>query len=792
MAFVFEDEEQPTGGQFVFEDEAPAPSQPRMMSEADTSTLPKTWDVEIGGQRLRGTFDPKAGKRGAYVLPAADGGTLYIAKGADGAVGLKRLRGKPAPAVAQPVIGLAQGVSDVVNAGARAFEGGARLVDKGLQTVGIDPYTSLDEGELPFGITRGADEAIENQRVSYDELTQGSGMATAGRVAGQVAATLPVSGIRAADAVAGGAGMVSKPLAAKIGQGMTGRAIDGAAQGAAAATLTSSANPDASIGEQATMGASVGGVAGAVLPPVIRGLASGVTSVIGSIRRSMTPAEAQHIGASLEFSLKKAGIDPGNMSREVQKRLADYLDSGATDLSPAAIRRIANAESLTVPVKLSKGSITRDFQQQQAESMLSRMPQGQALRELELANNKAITQNLESAAAAQRPNAATPYQVGQSVRGAAQGAEDASWQQVGAAYDKARATGKVLMIDPAPLADKINKNIDAINAGNDSGPIMQMVSALDRFKVIRKNPDGLYEPTGNQMTGDQLMELYQGANQSFKPGTTSANHIADVKKGILDALDSVGDAGPDYRAAINSMKRHVREYDDPKAVAQLLKMSSDTDPAIASERIFDRAFLKASIDDVSRLTRMMLRSDKSVRRNATQAIRNMRAGLVRHLLDESYLGQSTNELGERIISGANLQRAIEKIGGGDMATGWQKIDALMGAKHTAELKKIVGAAYDATSKVPAAAQTSGTAERILSALGRLPMLGGPTESAVRMTIDGLKSQGQKTAAKQAAKGTDLLLRPNIAKQQAEKAAIGRGVSGPMATLFPALYQSVTE
>lgn len=795
MAGMFDDILNSEPGMFDDILAEPAP-QPRKMSEADPATLPKTWDVEIGGQRLRGTFDPKAGKNGAYVVPAADGGKLYIAKGDDGSLGLKRLRGRPVGRLAQFGIGVAQGVSDVANAGARAVEGGARLIDRGFQAVGVNPYGVLDAIPERLGLASGAEQAIANQERGYQELTGDSGTAMVGRIGGQVAATLPVSQVRVADALAAGTSRVSPAIAQNIAQGWTGRAIDGAAQAAIGAGLVSSANPDVPVAEQMGMGATIGGVAATVLPPVVRAAGQGFSAITNRLASRMAPAEAEKVAATVELSLKQAGFDPGNMSREVQKRLADYIESGADDLSPEALRRVANAESLPFPVKLSRGSITRDFKQQQAESILSRTPQGQQLREAELANNAAIGKNMEKLAADQRPTATGPYFIGQSVRKAAQGAEDASWRQVGESYNKARATGRQLMIDPAPIVDQINKNIDAINAGNDSGPIMQMVSALQRFGVIKQGADGLFEPTGNQMMGDQLMQLYQSANQSFKPGTTSAIHIGDVKRGILAALDSVDDAGPEYRAAIGSMKRHVREFDDPRAVSQILKMSSDTDPMVAAERIFDKAFVKASIDDVQNLNKMMLRSDKSVRRDATAAVRNMRAGLVKFLLDESYIGQSTNELGERVISGSNMLRAVEKLGGGDLATGWQKIDALMGPKHTAQLKKVVGTAYDATSKVPAAAQTSNTAERILSAIGGLPIMGGATEIAIRGTIDVIKSQVQKKAAAGAADGSKMLAEAAAAKAgaraAAEKAAIGRRVSAPSALSLPALNQPAAE
>lgn len=790
MAFVFEDEA--PAGQFVFEDEAPAP-QPKAvtMEQARGRSLPATWDVEIGGQPFRGVFDADAN---AYLVSDRMGQAYYINKDAGtGALGLKPYKGKASAA----------------GTTAENFWAGAGKAAVDTKR-GIQQLTKLAGNTLGLVSDEAVDQSFADAKdvSARDADLMDTGAGKAGNFAGNVAAMYVGGGlVRWAGQ---GVGQVGKALATRaptLGTATSvagntlsnaGRAISAPTnfkQAAASGAAIGAVQPAESMAEKAAqvgMGAGIGGAAAVVLPPALRGLSQGVMGIVNSVNRRFAPAEAQEIGATLELSLRNAGFDPGNMSREVQQRLVEYINSGATDLSPQALARIANAESLAFPVKLTKGAITRDFKQQQAESMLSRMDAGEDLRALNDANNAAIIKNMGKLAADQRPTAATPYQIGQSVRKAAQGAEDASWEQVGQAYDKARATGKQVMIDPAPIVDQINKNIDAINAGNDSGPIMQMVSALERFGVIKKGADGLYQPTGNQMMGEQIMQLYQAANQSFKPGTTSAIHIGDVKKGILSALDTVGDAGPEYQAAINSMKRHVREFDDPKAVSQLLKMSSDSDPMIAAERIFDRAFVKASIDDVANLNRMMLRSDKSVRRDATTAVRNMRAGLVKYLLDESFAGQTTNAVNDRVVSGANMVAAIEKLGGGDLATGWQKIDALMGKKHTAELKKIVGASFDATNKIKEAAQSSGTAERVLNALGKLPFLGGATELAVRFSIDGVRKQLQRKAAQSATKGIELLGEPAAAREQAQQAAIGRAVSSSLAGSFPALYQAATE
>ena len=73
------------------------------------------------------------------------------------------------------------------------------------------------------------------------------------------------------------------------------------------------------------------------------------------------------------------GIDVGRMARETQRGIQNVVNN-SKNITPESIVRIARAESLKEPVKLTQGSALGDFKQQQAESILERLPQGVSIR----------------------------------------------------------------------------------------------------------------------------------------------------------------------------------------------------------------------------------------------------------------------------------------------------------------------------------------------------------------------------------------------------------------------------
>lgn len=608
------------------------------------------------------------------------------------------------------------------------------------------------------------DELLREKIETYAPVTQ-SGAGLAGNVGGQTAGIL-------------GAGGLLKLLgrgAQAAGLTRTGQGLSAAGQSVVAPTT---------VGRAAAGGAVVGG---ALTPAddmvdragnVFMGAAgAGVGQKIGGlISQGISRLAPQNpvIVQQLDTIMVNAGIDPSTLGSDVQRSLVAGLESGK--LTPEAAVRLAKAKSLEVPVSLTKGAATRDFGQQQAESGLRLMDEGAAIRQQDIENNAALIRNMELLGQKQKATQTGPYFVGKSVQEAAKGAEEVSLKKATDLLQAGREAGQNVMVDPAPIVSRLMNNIDDMKAQNDAGAALSVSNMLQRLGYATVDQAGNLVPTGKAMSATEAMSLYHSANRASTPN--SQRHMSDVKKGIMQALEGA-DGGEEFKKGISLFRQHMQKYDDPRAIKNLLAMSSDSDPKIAAEKVFDRGFVKASVDDVDTLRKMMLSSDKSVRGDAVKAVRNMRGALVDNLLESSFAGQATDELGNRVVSGVNLRKAIERIGGGkDIELGYQKVEALLGKRDTEQLRKIVDVAFDATNKVPGAAKTSGTTERLLNFMSKLPLA---PSTVLQATKDAIAKQKSKSAAEAATKAFPAIA--EAARPIPSAALIGATAGSPLAAYY---------
>ncbi|HQZ60326.1 MAG TPA: hypothetical protein PLQ39_11675, partial [Acinetobacter sp.] len=485
---------------------------------------------------------------------------------------------------------------------------------------------------------------------------------------------------------------------------------------------------------------------------------------------------------NIQVLLNANGIDVGRMARETQRGIQNVVNN-SKNITPESIVRIARAESLKEPVKLTQGSALGDFKQQQAESILERLPQGVSIRVARDDANAALVKNLEGVTESQGAKASNPYEMGKSIQESLKKGADVNMAKIGKMYDNANAQGQQNLVDPTPIIKGLMNNIDSIRAGGETAvPSNTIANTLKRLGLMKVNQiTGDFEPTGNLMTAQQAMELYKSANKNYVKGATSSIHMADFKRGIIDALDQTP-AGDLFKQATNAFKNHARTYDDPKLVSALLKVGADDTPAIAAEKIFDRIVMKGSIDDINNLKKVILTSDKSVRQQGLESLKNMRAATSNYLLEKSFMGNAINETGERVVSGSNLINAVKQLGGGGSAKneelGWLKIKAIMGPKATQELKNIASVSLDATRKVRGAAETSGTAERLISLLGSMPLnIGKPVQLVANAAMTGIKNEGQRQEAKQAVNAVTELMKK---KAKPIPTALGAASSGQAA------------
>ena len=329
-------------------------------------------------------------------------------------------------------------------------------------------------------------------------------------------------------------------------------------------------------------------------------------------------------------------------------------------------------------------------------------------------------------------------------------------------YDKAELTGGNQPVDPQPMIDGLMKHLDDLVVDNDAKPALSMLNVLKRMGLATVDSSGNILPTGKTLTATEAMALYKSANQKYVQGSNSSRILGDLKRGILEALDNTGSsAGSDFKAATAAFKAHAEKFDNPKLVSALLRVAKGTDdPIVASENVLDKIVMKGSIDDIKNIKATLASSDKTVRKEALQAWRNMRAATADFLLEKAYMGNAVNVAQERTISGSNILNAVKQIGGGGAAKsealGWMKIEAIMGKKPTQELKNIVQVSLDATRKVNGAATTSGTAERFAAIFSHVP-LAKPATILVKAGLSGVKTQANKMAEQEMIKAVPKLM-----------------------------------
>ena len=241
------------------------------------------------------------------------------------------------------------------------------------------------------------DEEINRRRVENQYLNE-SGAGMAGTVTGTVAG---LAGSGAGLKLAGkGAGYISPRVGSileKMGISLIApkTVLQAGAGGAFAGGILT---PATSTSERLlnTLAGGAGGVVG-----------QKAGDVVGSgVRRTAEAVMPSPMSPQLAEIARSQGVDVGALARDTQRSLSAGLKSGK--LTPEAATRIIRAESLPVPVKLTKGAATRDFGQQQSESGLRLMDEGAAIRQQDINNNAALIENMELLGQKQKPTATGP------------------------------------------------------------------------------------------------------------------------------------------------------------------------------------------------------------------------------------------------------------------------------------------------------------------------------------------------------------------------------------------------
>ena len=512
--------------------------------------------------------------------------------------------------------------------------------------------TSYDMSEYAPPVNEGRLDRIK--RLAKQTARESSTAEGAALLGGGEAALQAATGL-GATALGGLAGIAGSVLPGEPGQGARwSQAVQKAgtyqpksSAGQLASEMLSA--PLTLASEYASKGAPL--VAGAALN---RDLTPQETAAMESVGGAAIPAAATLAGAP---ALLKGGKTP-----RVPVAGEDY--SLLRDLTPEQRERLTRQKALGVQPTL--GSVTRTPEQHRFESQTAKMPEGAAIAARQEENDAAIVKAVEDTDKMRtgRRQTENEREAGHAVSTALEKKAQDSLKNVSQLYTAARDSGETkAVVDTKPLESWLKKNE------------AKMIS-VPELRTIQTELNTLKRTKKGAVTIDDIEELYKSAGSLGKPGEASGKFMGDVKSQINDLTEGAG--GDLYRQARAARLRHAFEFEDRGAIARLIekKPGSRTDYKTANEDVFRKTVLNSSLTELQDVTNSLLSADPKAHPQAIQAVRELQAQTIDHLLD-----RATNNVSEG-FSPAAYRKAVRDIGR-------DKLNHLLGKDAVARLDDIL-------------------------------------------------------------------------------------------------------
>jgi hypothetical protein len=412
------------------------------------------------------------------------------------------------------------------------------------------------------------------------------------------------------------------------------------------------------------------------------------------------------------------------MADLLREREAPVLSGVGAAEVPPAVQRVQLAQSLRVPVPLTKGQATRELGQQQFEAeTMKTYPQdvGRPLVKAKLDQNERILQNFDSfvdATGAEKAGEFNLREVGKIVDSALVNQATKAKKQISDSYKLAREAGET-----AELVDVtgVKNYLDGLEAESINAPII--TSAKMKLDKLAK---------GGQISLNDLEEVRKMVNALS--GDTPSNMA--FGKQIKDQIDAttVGKGGDLYQQARKLRENYAREFENVGFVDKLLsKKAGTSDRSVALEDVFDHSIMKGSLDDVRSIGRTLKKAgpegEQAWRELQGQTIEQMKAAVTKNI--------QRDEGGNPIVSPKQFDTFVKNLD----ADG--KLDYLFGKKGAQEIRDLRDTAITVYSPV-AGINQSNTASALTQALDRIR---GSALSKLPMGVGSLYEVGAEMAEK---------------------------------------------
>jgi len=299
-------------------------------------------------------------------------------------------------------------------------------------------------------------------------------------------------------------------------------------------------------------------------------------------------------------------------------------------------------------------------------------------------------------------------------------------EEVGGTIDRStpRAVGTV--VDKALVKqyqDKVKKVDEAYQAARDSGETKQIVDTAQLEKWLADNApeaisvpqiqtigaklDALKKITGNQVTIDDLENIYKSAGNLAEGNPSAARFMGQVKGVINDMTEGAG--GDLYRAASTERKQLAKQFEDVNRVDQLLSTKAGkTDRKVALDDVYNHIVTDGSLEEMRTVTSLLKKTPEG-----QQAYKELQ-GYTLQKMKDLLLKQGDETDNIRLNNFNNFVTQLDREDKLAYMFGKTGRDTLL------DLKKTIG---DVMVKEPGAVNypnTAGAVLRGLEALQKLP------------------------------------------------------------------------
>jgi hypothetical protein len=418
----------------------------------------------------------------------------------------------------------------------------------------------------------------------------------------------------------------------------------------------------------------------AATAPAIRVAEKAVTAA----RENSTPPQASGPGAR---SISAAEVDAGKLAQ-------------------------AKADELPVPIKLTEGQRTRNFEQQRFERETAKDPSlGEPIRERMEQQQKQMLQNLDTYVEMTGSETRSLREAGISVSDALRADLARAKQKERVLYKLAEKEGELAApVDLAPLADYLNRN----RAGRQSAPILNTIAETLRVQEVGDGSLADGSIVARTATLKQAEEIRKAVNRFVKDTDPNDLRVGIEIKEVIDALtDGVG--GDAYKKARAARAERARKFENATLVSGLLGTKrGSADRAIALEDVVRKSVLSpaTSLDQTRHLGMLLKKTPQG-----QQAWKELQGATLQYIRDEAFGGVTTDSSRNTVISPAKLNKVITDLD----KTG--KLDYLFGKKGAEQLRTLNEVAKDVFTAPPGSVNTSGTASVLVDALDAIATFG---------------------------------------------------------------------